>query len=489
MIRTLAATLRRWQTAYTALPLVAQLFLVICVAAGLRLYRLDARGIWVDEKMSLGCAMGVRVGVEDLLSDAQQPMRPPADGFTSTWYASFFRLPNVIEGTIYDNGNAVGYNVLLFFWVKIFGADDAAIRSLSVLLGLGAVLLGFAVAQRHWRESEAAMRVAWILALHPMLIEASQTARGYAAAAFFVLAATYCWLRLQENTHRWAWTIAFSVAGVAAMLCHYFAGIILAVACLAWIFTLKKNGKYLALAGMLMGCGMGYWLLHGGIAGYHEMTRQSLLFAADAPTASWENLCLFSVRLWVRLSGLGIHSHALGLLTLGLTAVLLWQQRHAYRALLLPAGLLVGYFLFVAMLAMMAGHTMSFQSRYAAFVVPFAAMLLGYRRHWAQVGLLLLLLATLFLRTYHDTEGSGTVAAKDRARNPYMQLRDSVQRHYQSGDTVIYAHYIDATLANIYLRQHPHILQKIDTALHSDAVLLVHRGTRRQLLSLEGKRY
>lgn len=464
---------------------------VLILGLGLRLYRLDSRGIWVDEKMSLGCAQGIRIGVEDLLSDAEQPMKPPA-GFTQAWYRSHNTLANVVAGTVYDNGNALAYNVLLHYWVYVWGADDAAIRWLSVLLGLGSVVLGYCIARHIYSDSALAHWAALLLSVHPMLIESSQTARGYSAATFFVLAATYAWLHYTAHEKAILWGILHGILGLIAMLCHYFAGSILLVLA---IFALVRYPQYLRnwlLPWSIMAIGMAIWLVLGGLMGYTEMAKQSHIFAQDMPQTTWQSLPFFAARLWVRWSGLGIHHYALGGIAVFFSAGAVFALRKSWQTVLLPAALVAGYLIFVAILAVASGHLMSFLTRYAVLATPFFVILIAATRQriWL-LGLLALMFATLAQRTYHDTIADGTLAPHDREKNPYIQLRESLKQHYQQGDTVIYAHYIDANLANIYLQRAPTLYtQRVDTALHSDDIVLKSaNGSLRRLVNMRGKRY
>src|SRR5512136_176020 len=87
------------------------LLLILSIAAGLRFYRLDAQSLWSDEGNSV--ALATR-SLATITVDAAHDIHPPL------------------------------YYWLLHLWTGIFGYSEAALRSLSALLG---VLLVLAIAE------------------------------------------------------------------------------------------------------------------------------------------------------------------------------------------------------------------------------------------------------------------------------------------------------------------------------------------------------
>lgn len=99
--------------------------------------------------------------------------------------------------------------------------DPVASRGVSVLAGVGAVALAFALGRRAGGRTSA-----WIAALlcaaSPIALHTSQLARGYALLAFGLLLAHVCLTRALE-TGRERWWLAYTGASAVASLSEYLA--------------------------------------------------------------------------------------------------------------------------------------------------------------------------------------------------------------------------------------------------------------------------
>jgi hypothetical protein len=136
-----------------ARPLLFALLLLL--AALLRLHRLGANSLWIDELITIfqATVKGPSLWVQ-FLDDVQNP------------------LPMLI---------VAGFHRL--------STADAWLRLPSVIFGVGAVPLLYVVTRRVVSE-RVAFFAAFLLAIHPLHIYHSQEVRGYAALLFFGLAAT-----------------------------------------------------------------------------------------------------------------------------------------------------------------------------------------------------------------------------------------------------------------------------------------------------------
>jgi len=146
------------------------LILVLLLALGLRLYRIEAQSLWNDEGTSVALAG------RDLLTitrSAANDIHPPL------------------------------YYYLLHFWTGAFGNSEAAVRSLSALLGTLVVLMTFALSRAAlmaFRSQQAATRAALLAglfaALSPFHIYYSQETRMYILAALLTALSMYAFVRL-----------------------------------------------------------------------------------------------------------------------------------------------------------------------------------------------------------------------------------------------------------------------------------------------------
>ena len=106
------------------------------------------------------------------------------------------------------------YYVLAWVWVRIFGAGEAGLRSLSALFGTAAIVV-LALIARRLAGNRAALAAAALAATNPLLIWYSQEARAY--ALLVTLCALSLWFLLRED-----WR-GFALASALALATHYFA--------------------------------------------------------------------------------------------------------------------------------------------------------------------------------------------------------------------------------------------------------------------------
>ena len=123
------------------------------------------------------------------------------------------------------------YYVLAWPWVRVFGAGEAGLRSLSALLGVATIVL-VAIAARRLAGDRAGLAAAALAATSPLLIWYSQEARAYALLVMLVAASLVCLQR--ERYGAWALT------AVLALATHYFALFVI-VPQAAWV--LHREGR------------------------------------------------------------------------------------------------------------------------------------------------------------------------------------------------------------------------------------------------------
>jgi len=95
---------------------------------------------------------------------------PISAGFSQIWPRTFSSM------------SFIAYSYILWFWTKLFGNSEIALRALSVLAMLGAVYLLY-LAARELFERDIAFIAAVIFCLHQIVVFASIDVRPYAFAA------------------------------------------------------------------------------------------------------------------------------------------------------------------------------------------------------------------------------------------------------------------------------------------------------------------
>lgn len=113
------------------------------------------------------------------------------------------------------------YYLLAWVWTKAFGLGEVGLRSFSALCGTAAVPLAW-LAARELVSSRAALAVAGLAAVNPLLVWYSQEARSYALLLLLGTASLWLFARLVKRpSGRDA--AAWAVVSALALATHYFA--------------------------------------------------------------------------------------------------------------------------------------------------------------------------------------------------------------------------------------------------------------------------
>lgn len=184
----------------------------LAVGLAVRLANLRAEPFWGDEILSLDIAAHFATAKEMLRYLAEVEFHPPL------------------------------YYVLIRPWVAMFGAGEAAVRSLSVLAGLGVIAAVHAGAMRMFRSPAAANIAALVAALMPMQIEFGQEARPYALVALCgTVAAVALWEFLRNGGR--AAQAAYIIASAAGLYLHYSYAFVIAATAAWWLFELMLEKR------------------------------------------------------------------------------------------------------------------------------------------------------------------------------------------------------------------------------------------------------
>jgi mannosyltransferase len=200
------------------------LIALTALAAALRLPTLGSQSLWLDEVLTGNLARG---SLGDLFHVvAQQEANPPLF-YLGEW-----------------------------LWTRLAGTSELALRLPSALCGIALVPVGYAIGRRLAGE-RAAVALAALVAVHPLLVYYSQEARGYSVVALACAVGFWCFL--DDRPLGWA------VASAVALGCHYFAIFPVAIeaAVLLW------RGRRAAVAAVVVvGAGL-LPLLHEQLRGDH----------------------------------------------------------------------------------------------------------------------------------------------------------------------------------------------------------------------------
>jgi uncharacterized membrane protein len=179
------------------------LFLIIAIAAYLRLHMLGVRSLWATECFSVLVA--------------RQP-----------W-------PTFLRTMWWGEGNMALYYTLLRGW-QVLGDSEVWLQSLSVLFGVLTILVLYALGSRFLSQKVGLISAA-LLAVHGFHIEHSEQLRSYSLLTLLVVLSTYLFLALLDSPQKkylWMFYVLFSALAIYAQV---FAVFVLAA---QW-FALKRG--------------------------------------------------------------------------------------------------------------------------------------------------------------------------------------------------------------------------------------------------------
>ncbi len=270
-------------------PRVA-LALTTAVALGARMIGISSRPIWYDEAFAV------------LFAE-----KGPAAMVVGT-------LAQV--GSAASDVHPLGYYVILWGWMRAFGESLVSGRSLSIIAGLGSVMLIYLLAKELFGAGPA-LAAGLIVALAPFQVHYAQEIRMYGFMCLWLLLATYCFLR-GSRSMRWRWWLGFSIASALAIWTQYLAAFYLAPLALWPLFA--RNWRVVTrvlLAGTVSVLICLPWLIHlpAQFSKVHQvywiakpepyrLLTLLLVFVSNLPLPGWQ----LSVGLFVALSIVAIAS-------------------------------------------------------------------------------------------------------------------------------------------------------------------------------------
>ncbi|MFN8597635.1 MAG: glycosyltransferase family 39 protein [Anaerolineae bacterium] len=197
---------------------------ILLLAFALRVYRLDAQSIWYDEGLSIYLA--------------QQPVAQAVSLSATTDHPPLHTL-------------ALGG------WIALTGDSDFAVRFLSLLLGVLAVALTYALGAQF--DQRAGLFGAGLLALSPLAVYYSQEARDYTLLLALTMIATVAFVHLLRGDQRRRIWVAYVASMIAALYTHYFAVFTWAAINGAWLVVeISRTG---IKSKTILGAAVLRWLL------------------------------------------------------------------------------------------------------------------------------------------------------------------------------------------------------------------------------------
>lgn len=183
---------------------VGFLALVLILATALRATHLTSQSMWADEGNS------VRLTERPLplvIAAARADVHPP------------------------------GYYLLLWIWARLFGMGEAAMRGMSVVIGVALVWVVYLIGKRLF-GGRGGWLAAFCAAVSPFQVRYSQEVRMYILVALLGATAGYAfirWIEREEPRRRRLWGALYVAAVAGGLWTHYLFPVVVVALNLAWV--------------------------------------------------------------------------------------------------------------------------------------------------------------------------------------------------------------------------------------------------------------
>jgi hypothetical protein len=174
-----------------------------------------------------------------------------------SWRLTTYGAGEIVRRTAADVHSPFFYFVLKA-WLDVAGASPFALRLLSVLLGVGAIVAVYALV-REAGGGMGALAAAFLVALHPLQVQQSRNARMYALGVLLAAATALLLLRALRAPGAARWC-AYGAAAALFVYTHYYALFTLA-AQMVGALVISRGRRGTALRGLALAAGVALVLL------------------------------------------------------------------------------------------------------------------------------------------------------------------------------------------------------------------------------------
>ncbi len=486
--------------------------LLLLASFGVRVYHIGHEGLTRNETLTL-----LRVnGITSVISDDLNITEELPDHFTQQNVRDFRSYRKVVEATIDDSGNAIGYNILLYQWTKLFGNTNTSLRMMSLLFGVLTVILGYYFCRQLFNERTANI-AALLLCLHPVLIEYAQLSRSYVPATFFILLSTYSIYQVSvAKKHTWLHIPLYIISLNFSLWCHYvtFYVFISHIFLVALFHSHRKALiQYAVMA--LIGFGIfSIWLFNGGWEGKRPINIERSMWQHNVTVngadpqfvTNFGDVSYQIVMNFVRIFGNDLEpasgkNYGFFLLLLLPFAIVFFvflkvRKSEYFRPVMFVTFPLIMYIVYVIVMILRTGHSIPFDIRYSTFVQPFACLLLafGFDRminYHKQLfipayALIVVVIAVMIAGIF---PGFLRERKYNQIADPftYHHAADFIEAHASQNCSIIFQNKEDAVLTNLYLKGDITCSQQIDASLEPHR-MVIQAGSQPFIYTFEVER-
>jgi uncharacterized membrane protein len=176
------------------------------------------------------------------------------DEFSALFRTRFDNLSDLIQyGVKTTDTHPPGVQVFMYFWVKMFGESEMAVKFPFILFGLLAIIYAFKIGKL-WFNGTVGLFAALFLSVLQYPITYSQFARPYASGLFFALLMVWFWTYMvfYPDKKKIQNRIGFVISAALCAYNHHFSLFLAGLAGISGFFFIKKAN----LKSYLLACGI-----------------------------------------------------------------------------------------------------------------------------------------------------------------------------------------------------------------------------------------
>jgi len=358
------------------------------------------------------------------------------------------------------------YYLMLHYWTAWFGITEFAVRSLSVVFGLGCIVLTFIFSRKLFQNTRGALIAALIVAILPFQIEFSQEGRPYSIVCFFgILAALSAWEYVERKTPRYlACYIFVSLAGLYTHYSFFLVQVAIAAWWAAQVISRKDFKEFtiwFAVHGSLV---IGYWpwldsLFYKILLGQYEIFGLKRILFVNRMPDFFERV--FEKLIWLGKdkeinpltilvkTGFKVTFLAMGFFALRRAAI---STRTSLRGFRYVVWLIIAP-LMLFLLAPFSKEYAPIYERHVIFVTIALCLLFGFiatQLRARQAAVLILIFIGSLIPFVSE------ITANDALVDPYFKMKEiseHINQYYQRGDIVLVSDAFFRSDAAHYLRE------------------------------------
>ena len=165
-----------------------------------------------------------------------------ADELSALARTHFNNLNDLIFKGAQIDGHPVGVQVFLYYWTKLFGYSEMAVKFPFIIAGILSVYFIYKVAAL-WFNNTVGLITASFMATLQFMVMYSQIARPYISGMLFSILMVWCWTNylFKSSNVKSRWLIGYVVFSSLCTYDHHLALLFAATVGLTGIFFLKKD--------------------------------------------------------------------------------------------------------------------------------------------------------------------------------------------------------------------------------------------------------